>query len=94
MITSRQEKIAHDRDRAARAFSSALSIAREEVASLASQVRTLSPQATLDRGYAVVQLHDGSVVRDGSQVQAGDHMAIRVARGVIAATADAALVSE
>jgi len=94
MITSRAERVAHDRDRAARAFSAALSLAREEISSLASQVRTLSPQATLDRGYAVVQLQDGSVVRDGAHVQPGDHMAIRVARGVIAATADAALVSE
>ena len=94
LVTSRAEKIAHDRDRAARAFAGALSIAREEITSLATQVRTLSPQATLDRGYAVVQLQDGSVVREGAQVQPGDRMAIRVARGVIAATADAALVSE
>jgi exodeoxyribonuclease VII large subunit len=94
MITSRAERVAHDRDRAARAFGAALSLAREEISSLASQVRTLSPQATLDRGYAVVQLQDGSVVRDGAHVQPGDHLAIRVARGVIAATADAALVSE
>ena len=94
MITSRAEKIGNDRARAFRAFESALLVAREEINSLTTQVRTLSPQATLDRGYAVVQLQDGSVVRDGSQVRPGDRMAIRVARGVVAATADAALTTD
>ena len=90
MITSRAEKISQDRGRSFRAFESALLVAREEISSLTTQVRTLSPQATLDRGYAVVQLQDGSVVRDASQVKAGDRMAIRIAHGVVAATADAA----
>ena len=94
MITSRSEKLGHDRARAYRAFDAMLLVAREEISSLSAQVRTLSPQATLDRGYAVVQLGDGPVVRNSSDVQAGDRLAIRVARGVVAATVDAALATD
>ncbi|MCL2464140.1 MAG: exodeoxyribonuclease VII large subunit [Micrococcales bacterium] len=52
-----------------------------QLAALAAQVRALSPAATLDRGYAVVQRADGLVVRDPEQVAADDELAVRVARG-------------
>ena len=58
-----------------------LAEARTEVATLAAQVRALSPAATLDRGYAVVQRADGLVVRDPAEVATDDEIAVRVARG-------------
>ena len=45
----------------------------------------LSPQRTLDRGYAVVTRRDGSVVRRASAVQPGDSIGIRLAAGRLAA---------
>jgi exodeoxyribonuclease VII large subunit len=48
-------------------------------------VRALSPQATLDRGYAVVQRADGLVVRDPAE--AHGRLRVRVARGEFDATA-------
>lgn len=57
-----------------------------EVAGLAAQVRALSPAATLDRGYAVVQRTDGHVVRDPAEVTAGDDLRVRVARGELTAS--------
>lgn len=53
----------------------------DQVAHLRAQVRALSPQKTLDRGYAVVQLEDRSIVRDPSQVVAGTALWVRVAGG-------------
>ena len=53
---------------------------------LAAQVRALSPAATLDRGYAVVQRPDGHVVRDPADVVAGDDLRVRVARGELTAS--------
>jgi exodeoxyribonuclease VII large subunit len=42
----------------------------------------LGPQATLDRGYAIVRRRDdGAVVRDPAQAPVGDLLAITVARG-------------
>ncbi len=49
-------------------------------------VVALSPKATLQRGYAVVQDADGHVVRDPGQVAPGDALRVRVAEGEVAAT--------
>jgi exodeoxyribonuclease VII large subunit len=55
---------------------------------LKTQVRSLSPQQTLDRGYSVVRTPDGSVISDASKVKSGQKLGIRLAKGEIAATAD------
>ncbi|MEI6590500.1 MAG: exodeoxyribonuclease VII large subunit, partial [Actinomycetes bacterium] len=55
------------------------------------QVRSLSPQSTLDRGYAVVQTADGKVVVDSKSVAAGSSLSIRVAKGSLDATAGKSL---
>jgi exodeoxyribonuclease VII large subunit len=49
----------------------------------------LGPQATLERGYAIVRrVTDGSIVRDPTDAPAGSKLALRVARGELPATAD------
>jgi exodeoxyribonuclease VII large subunit len=40
----------------------------------------------MDRGYSVVQLEDGSIVRDASKVKSGTRLRIRVAKGETSAT--------
>jgi exodeoxyribonuclease VII large subunit len=71
--------------RGRRTTSGLLAEARTQVAALAAQVRALSPAATLDRGYAVVQRADGRAVRDPAEVAVDDELAVRVARGRFAA---------
>jgi exodeoxyribonuclease VII large subunit len=66
-----------------RAVTADLALRSQEVAALAAQVSALSPQATLDRGYAVVQTADGRVVRDAATVSAGDRLSARVATGTL-----------
>ncbi|KRF32809.1 exodeoxyribonuclease VII large subunit [Yonghaparkia sp. Soil809] len=51
------------------------------------QLRALSPQHTLDRGYAIVQTGAGGVVRDAAETAPGDALVLTLARGRIAATA-------
>lgn len=63
----------------------ALAQASTATARLAGQVRALSPAATLERGYAVVQRADGAVVRDPADVSPGDGLRVRVAAGELAA---------
>jgi exodeoxyribonuclease VII large subunit len=49
----------------------------------------LGPQATLDRGYAIVQrVVDGAIVRDPTEAPPGTRLGLRVARGELPATAD------
>ncbi len=67
---------------------------QEELDSLTSHLTALSPQGTLDRGYAVVLKSDGTLVMDASAVASNEKIAIRVAHGTIAATVNGALQGE
>jgi exodeoxyribonuclease VII large subunit len=69
------------RERSRRATLGAIAQASAEVATLRSQIAALSPQATLDRGYAVLQRADGSVARNAEDLAAGEHLTGRLARG-------------
>jgi exodeoxyribonuclease VII large subunit len=71
------------RERADRAALSLLTHHEADLAGLRGQVTALSPQGTLDRGYAVVQRTDGSIVRDASTVPDGEALAARVAAGTL-----------
>jgi exodeoxyribonuclease VII large subunit len=44
-------------------------------------LRTLSPTATLDRGYAVARTPDGRIVHDAAMLQPGDPLQVVVAKG-------------
>ncbi|MEY4163190.1 MAG: hypothetical protein RLZZ79_142 [Actinomycetota bacterium] len=58
----------------------------EELIHMIARVRTLSPQATLERGYSVVQKLDGSIVRSPKSLAKGEEIRIRLAEGVALAT--------
>ncbi len=85
MVDTRVADVLARRDAARRALDSALTRASGQTLRLAAQVRALSPAATLERGYAVVQRADGDVVRDPAEVTDGDRLRVRVARGELAA---------
>jgi exodeoxyribonuclease VII large subunit len=53
---------------------------------MARALETLSPLAILDRGYALVFDASGQLIKDAAQVQPGDEIKARVARGEILAT--------
>lgn len=63
---------------------------REELglSHLRQQVRSLSPQSTLDRGYSVVRDDAGHVIADADKVPAGTKLKIRLAKGELTATSD------
>ncbi len=88
MISTRAEVINNLRARSFRSTDSKLNLASEEITSLAAQVRTLSPQATLDRGYSVVQKSDGSVVRKAGELTTGERLRIRLAQGEVSAVSE------
>ena len=63
--------------------------ARSAVDASAAALAVLGPNATLERGYAIVRrAPDGAIVRDPSEAPSGSPLRIRVARGEIAATVD------
>lgn len=81
--------VADLRGRAGRAALGMLTHHQAELTGLRAQVTALSPQATLDRGYAVVQRTDGSIVRDAADVRKGEELSARVAAGTLHVVATA-----
>jgi exodeoxyribonuclease VII large subunit len=88
MVTIRRDEIKGWHDRSIRSFASILEIEKKELKGVKDHLRSLSPQSTMDRGYAVVQLEDGAIVRDASKVKAGVRLRIRVAKGETRAIVD------
>ena len=93
MISQRHDDLERLKVRSHSAVSTAVVRAADQLVHLKAQVRALSPQKTLDRGYAVVQLADAAtapgtrrdVVRHPSQAPAGTDLTVRVAGGRFAA---------
>jgi exodeoxyribonuclease VII large subunit len=81
MIDARREELEALTERSHRRVLAAVHRAADQVAHLRSQVRTLSPLSTLERGYAVVQQRDGHVVTDQAEVEVDELLRVRVARG-------------
>lgn len=80
MVDARAEDLGRWRERARMSLGHRLARETDAVAALRARVRALSPQQTLDRGYAVVQ-HAGRVVRRADEVAPGAHLDILVAAG-------------
>ena len=63
-----------------------LGVGRAALERAGAALAALGPQATLERGYAIVRREsDGAVVRDPAEAPAGQRLAVRVARGELTA---------
>ena len=81
MIKVRKDDLTALRDRSHRGFKALLDIEKKEIKGVIAHLRSLSPQSTMDRGYAVVQSDDGKIVRDATKLKAGTVLRIRAAKG-------------
>ncbi|MBC7443804.1 MAG: exodeoxyribonuclease VII large subunit [Ramlibacter sp.] len=90
LIESRSEDLTRFVARGTELVARAVERAGTTIVDLRSRLRTLSPQGTLDRGYAIVQLPAGQIVRAPEQAPAGTKLLITLAEGNLAATADPA----
>lgn len=61
----------------------ALARRRQQIAQAESQLRALSPENTLARGYAIARLADGKVVRDAATLRAGEVLTLTLAHGEV-----------
>jgi len=80
-IRTQRMEIATMRRRGQLRMESLVARDQDRVEHLRRQARLLSPQATLDRGYALVTAPDGEVITDQDQVAIDDLLRVRVARG-------------
>lgn len=86
LLEVRQNEVDLARQRIRRACEAGVDRAAREVLHLRSQLRALSPQGTLDRGYAIVRRAGGAVVRDSGEVEAAESLQVRLARGELTVT--------
>jgi len=86
MIKVRKDDLTALRDRSHRGFKALLDIEKQEIKGVIAHLRSLSPQSTMDRGYSVVQIGDGKIVRDATKLKAGDVLRIRAAKGEASAS--------
>ena len=73
-------------ERADRCLRHRLDAATADLTHTTARLRALSPQQTLNRGYAIVQLPDGTVLRRSADTTPGDLLRIRLAEGDLTAT--------
>ena len=59
------------------------------VGELSSQLRALSPQGTLQRGYSIAQLPSGEALRDAADAPAGTRLLLTLSAGRVSSTVDA-----
>ena len=87
-----RERLDAGRERLRRAPLLMVERKRARLDTAAGRLRALSPQATLERGYAIVRAPglEGAVLRDPAAVAAGDLVDVTLARGSFAARVEGA----
>ena len=88
LLTVRTDEIDEMLARARRTLSHRLDRAADDIGHQRARAQALSPLATLQRGYAVLQDADGHVVTSVAQAAPGAAVSVRVADGRIHATTD------
>ncbi len=88
LLTARSGELDELLARARRTLSHRLDRAADDIGHQRARAQALSPLATLQRGYAVLQDADGHVVTSVAQAAAGAAVSVRVADGRIHATTD------
>ncbi|MDN4475633.1 exodeoxyribonuclease VII large subunit [Demequina sp. SYSU T00192] len=87
MLAPYAEAVARLRERSAASVTARIDRDAAAIRELTASLRALSPLSTLERGFAVVRDASGGVVRDASDVHAGDVLRVRLARGEVEAVA-------
>ena len=85
LIEQRAADVSQLRDRGLRSLDQRLHRAADELRHTVARLRALSPAATLERGYAIVQRADGHVVRAADEVKTDDRLRVRLAEGELQA---------
>ncbi|MDR4532285.1 exodeoxyribonuclease VII large subunit [Glutamicibacter sp. PS] len=88
MVITRAEELQRWRERSTDLMRHRVQRATDQISHLRAQMRALSPQQTLDRGYSVTQRSDGQIVRASSEVTVGEELAVRLAAGRLSVTVE------
>jgi exodeoxyribonuclease VII large subunit len=84
LVDSGRQDTERSRERLRTRFGALLQLAETETGQLFARVVSLSPQAVLDRGYALLSDAEGILIRHRAQAIAGSRLQARVADGEFA----------
>jgi exodeoxyribonuclease VII large subunit len=87
-VDSRAEELSRYVGRGSELMELVIERSSRRVVELRAQLRALSPQRTLDRGYAIAQLPDGSVLRAEKDAAPGTPLLLTLADGRVSTTVD------
>jgi exodeoxyribonuclease VII, large subunit len=88
IVSDRAEELTRWVARGSELVDYALERAGQRVVELRGRLRALSPQATLERGYAIPRLDSGLVLREPSEASPGARVRLTLAHGEISTTVD------
>jgi exodeoxyribonuclease VII large subunit len=88
LVDSRAEELSRYVGRGGELVELLIERSAAKVADLTSQLRALSPQGTLNRGYAIAQLPDGSVLRREADAPGGTRLLLTLADGAVHSTVE------
>jgi exodeoxyribonuclease VII large subunit len=88
MLARMRERLAVGNTRIERSLERTLRKSAARVEALDARLRSLSPLAVLERGYALVLGADGTLIRSASQVSPGDQVKTRLSDGEFGSTVD------
>ena len=87
-IDEKSNEISQQLDRSRSWISNKIDRETVSIEHLRAQIKALSPQSTLDRGYAVVRDANGHVITSTAALKLGQKLAVRLAKGEIEATVE------
>lgn len=91
-LVQQREQLNHLRHRLSQVLNASLRIKHQALASTAGKLNTLSPLATLQRGYSITRLlPERTLLQDASLAQVGARLETRVANGIIFSTVETSM---
>jgi exodeoxyribonuclease VII large subunit len=90
LVDTRAEELTRWVARGSELMDYRLERAGRQVSELTGQLRSLSPKRTLERGYAIAQRADGTVLRAVAEATAGEPLLLTLADGQLPTTVDGA----
>ncbi|RFA20022.1 exodeoxyribonuclease VII large subunit [Subtercola boreus] len=93
IVTSRAEDLTRYVARGVELLNRVLERAGTGTSELSARLRALSPQSTLDRGYAIVQAADRGIVRRATDAPADASLTITLAEGSLTARSEGELAN-
>ncbi len=82
-ISAGQKDLANLGSRLQRSFAHSMEANKRDLRNLALRLNTISPLATLSRGYSITKSEQGDILRSASQVQPGDSIRTQLHQGTL-----------